>query len=79
MIKTINLLSIALLFFWQASVAQDTAVGQATSEPNDLEEQVTDEQQANDPEISNTDVDNQVFIPSEEISEDAPVAFPVDI
>ena len=28
---------------------------------------------------SNTDVDPQVFKPSEEISEDAPVAFPIDI
>jgi len=30
-------------------------------------------------ESSNAEVDPQVFKPSEEISEDAPVAFPVDI
>lgn len=49
---------------------------QQVVEPEKIEPQKTDQNRA---ERSKRGVDNQVFIPSEEISEDKPVPFPVDI
>ena len=73
-----KLILLAVCLVTHPSFAQDDQAveEQSTSQANDERE---NQPSSNEPEISNTNVEDQVFIPSEEISEDAPVAFPVDI
>lgn len=73
-----KLMILALCVACQSSLAQQDQTVETPSVSEQSEEQVN-QQVDNDSEISNTNADDQVFIPSEEISEDAPVAFPVDI
>ncbi len=79
MMKAINLITITLMIFCQSSIAQDSEAGQASSNQQEVDEKIIDEPLNDNREISNAATDEQVFIPSEEISEDAPVPFPVDI
>ena len=80
MIKLKNLfqaLVVASLLICLNLFAQDTEPDDSTAQ--EIDRQNTETQQNGNPQTSNTDTEDQVFIPSEEISEDAPVAFPVDI
>lgn len=76
------LLSILLLCCWPSAVlAQDegSVVSEAAVEDDGQSDPIDATPPIEVPEVSNTGADSQVFIPSEEISEDAPVDFPVDI
>jgi len=77
--KSNYLVVIFLLVFCRTLVAQDDDSNNEPSSSDQVVERSNDEIKSDNSSAGNTGPDNQVFIPSEEISEDAPVAFPVDI
>lgn len=77
--KSNYLVVIFLLMFCRTLVAQDNGSNNESSSSDQVVERPNDETKSDSSDTGNTGLDNQVFIPSEEISEDAPVAFPVDI
>lgn len=72
-----------LLFGWQLSLAQDTAQPAVTEEAAPQSEQQDEPQQEEDLILAETEADEEEspdrFIPTEEISQDLGVSFPVDI
>ena len=76
-------LLLTLLFGWQSLLAQDTAQAEATEETAPQSEQQDEPQQEEDLILAETEADEEEspdrFIPTEEISQDLGVSFPVDI
>ena len=77
--KSNYIVVILLLVFCPTLVAQDNDSNNESSSSDQVVERSNEEIKSDSPDSSNRDLDNKVFIPSEEISEDAPVAFPIDI
>lgn len=76
MVKHIFIMFLILLS--QPLLAQDNDASETASAEQQMSEQ-ENQSSAASTNKGNTDGEDQVFVPSEEISEDAPVAFPVDI
>jgi len=76
-------LLLIFLFGWQSALAQDTPQAEATEETAPQSEQQNEPQQEEDLILAETEADEEEspdrFIPTEEISQDLGVSFPVDI